>query len=162
MSSQTFKVEGLSELNAALEQLSKSTGRAVLRRVGMRALQPVAEAARSNAMIGKTRRWKVRLRDTITVASKLTKAQAKKNRKLVREGGADSSAVEVYAGSRSSRAPLLEFGTIKTPPHPFMRPAWDANKARVLELVKDGLKTEISATAARVAKRAARAAAKGD
>ncbi|MER2507452.1 MAG: hypothetical protein ABTQ27_01705, partial [Amaricoccus sp.] len=45
-----IRVEGLSETEAALAALGKSLGRAVLRRVGIRALTPMAEAAPSRRM----------------------------------------------------------------------------------------------------------------
>lgn len=50
-----------------------------------------------------------------------------------------------------------EFGTVDTPPQPFMRPAWDAGKAGLLDDVKDGLTVEIAKAAKRVAAKKARA-----
>lgn len=46
-------------------------------------------------------------------------------------------------------------------PQPFMRPAWDEKKDEVLELIRTELGDEITKAAARLAKKAARLAAKG-
>lgn len=48
-----------------------------------------------------------------------------------------------FAGIRPRKAPhghLLEFGTVKMRPHPFVRPAWDEMKEEVRKNIKEGLK----------------------
>ena len=57
------------------------------------------------------------------------------------------------------QAVTQEFGTVNHPPHPFMRPAWLANKTRALDTMKKELWEEIQKAAARLARKAAKAGA---
>jgi HK97 gp10 family phage protein len=159
------KIEGLAELDAALSQLKKSTAKSVLRRVGIKALAPVQAAAQNLAPVRapsapekyykKGENTFIRPRGTtkkyLFVSTRLNKSQARKARKL------GKSEVEVYMGTRVSSSRLVEFGTSDTPAQPFMRPAWDAEKAGVLDTVATELGAEIDKAAARAAKRASRA-----
>lgn len=156
----TVKVEGLRELDEALGQLSKAAARGVLRRVGLKALQPVAETARNLAPDDPATGGND-LRSSIGVGTKLSRRQAKLARRAVKQGG-DKSFVEVYAGAgQIPHAHLQEFGTSRHSAQPFMRPAWDSNKSGVLDTIKSELGDEIDKTAKRQARRAARLAAKG-
>jgi HK97 gp10 family phage protein len=145
-------VEGLAEVQTALRQLPDATAKAVLRRVGRKRLAPVAERARELTPVGQGE-----LRDSITVSTRLTRRQRGKHRK----DGQDD--VEVFAGAGPHpQAHLQEFGTEHHGPQPFMRPAWDAEKEGVLAGIGQDLWSEIEIAAARLARKAAKAAAKGD
>jgi HK97 gp10 family phage protein len=136
------KVEGLRELDKALMEMKQSTARGVVRRVLLKAAQPIADdmAARAPRDTGY-------LGDHIDTGVRLSRRQARISPKR--------SDVEVFAGaSRVVQATLQEFGTSEMPPQPFARPAWDAGKMKALDDVKTGLATEIEKTAARAAKRA--------
>lgn len=148
------RIDGLKDLDAALAQLPKATGKNVLRRTGVLALAPVVAAAKRNVPVDDGD-----LRDSLRVTTKLSKRQQRINAKAVAEG---KSSVQLYAGAAAlPHAHLVEFGTEKMPPQPFMRPAWDAEKDQVLKLIRDELGNEIDKAAARVARKAARRAAKG-
>ena len=141
----TVKVDGLREVDAALGQVGKATGRNVMRRVAVARLQPIAEDMRDKAPVDQSD-----LRDSIIVTTK----NPKRNRKR--------SQVEAHAGpGRHPQAHLQEFGTQHHGPQPFVRPAWDAGKDELLEGIADDLWTEIEKAAARQARKAARLAAKG-
>jgi len=58
-------------------------------------------------------------------------------------------------------ATWAEFGTVDTPPHPYMRPAWDSGAEPALEYIKAELGNEIERAAQRLARKAARLAARG-
>lgn len=149
----SFRVEGFSELDNALKELPKATGKNALRRAARKALEPVMEAARSMAPVDDGT-----LRNSLKVATKLSKRQASIHRKMVRD---DKASVEVYAGASAlPQAHLSEFGTVNQAPQPFLRPAWDQNKDKVLDVMKTELGNEIEKAAKRLAKRAARKAAK--
>jgi len=149
-------VTGLRELDRALGELSKASANGVLRRIGLKALQPVADTMAALAPDDPATGGND-LRSSIGVGTKLSRRQAQQNRK--RE---DKSFVEVYAGAGPlPQAHLQEFGTVNHPPQPFARPAWAENKDRVLEIVKSDLGDEIIKTARRVAKRAAAKALRG-
>lgn len=141
----TVKIDGLREIDAALGQLGKATGRNVMRRVALKRLQPIADDMKAKAPVAQSD-----LRDSIAVTTKRPKRHRKE------------SEVEAYAGpGRHPQAHLQEFGTNKHGPQPFARPAWDGGKTELLDGIKDDFWEEISKAAARQARKAARLAAKG-
>lgn len=152
-------IDGLRELDAALGEFTKATARGVLRRVGIKALTPVADRMRDMAPDDPDTQGND-LRSYIGVGTKLSPRQAKAKRSEKRAG--ETSFVEVYAGAGPlPQAHLQEFGTAHHGPQPFARPAWDEGKDGVLDTVKTELGMEIDKTAKRLAARAARKAARG-
>lgn len=162
-----IKVEGLKELDRALQDMAKSTAKRTVRRAMEKSLEPVAAAARANAPRSKGKGKHIV--DSIAVSSKLVKAQAKEAR-----GDRESRHLMLmYVGPKEPHAHLVEFGTGpryhkssgksvgSMPPSPFMRPAWDANSQGVLDSLAADLKAEIEKTLARASKAAAKRAAKG-
>ena len=140
-------VDGLAEVKTALRELPDATAKNVLRRVGRRRLEPVAERARSLVPVDQGE-----LRDSIAVSTRLTRRQRAKHQKL----GPDD--VEVFAGAGPHpQAHLQEFGTEHHGPQPYMRPAWDAEKDGVLAGIKDDLWAEIEKATKRLAARARKA-----
>lgn len=147
-------MDGLKELDQALSQLPKATAKNVLRRTAILALAPVIADAKRLVPVDEGE-----LKESLKVAGKLSKRQARKNAKAVAEG---KSSVQLYAGpSALPHAHLVEFGTAHMRPQPFMRPAWDANKDKVLELIRTEMGDEITKAAGRLARKAARLAKKG-
>lgn len=141
----TVKVEGLADLERALQELPKANAKAVLRRTMTQAGEPVAKTARSLAPkeIGY-------LSESIDVGTRLSRRQSNLHKK--------ESPVEMFIGpGPDPAAHLQEFGS--GPGHqaqPFMRPAWDQHKTEVLETIANLTWIEIEKTAARLAKKAAR------
>lgn len=165
------KVEGLADLDDALATLgSKALAKGVLRRIGLKALEPFVEDVKALAPLdaaGDTPGRPVgAYRDSWHAGTKLNKNQAKMAR---REG---KSFTEVYAGTNDPIGVLLEFGTgervsKKTgkssgaiAPQPHARPAWDGAQRSALGIVKTDLMGEIEKTAERAAARARKRAAK--
>jgi HK97 gp10 family phage protein len=145
MAKSDVKLTGFKELHAALGELPKATENGVLRRVATKALEPMAEDARRRAPVDDGT-----LRDSIHVGTKLSKGARAAARKDPVEG------VRVFMGSSGRNAIPREFGSSRSPAHPYMRPAWDAGKDRLLDDVMTGLATEIDKTATRLAKRRAK------
>ncbi len=151
-------VEGLRELDRALGELPKATAKNALRRTLTSAAKPLVDHA---ARIAPDRPGKPRndLQQSITVSTRLNKQQRRETR------GESKSFAEVYVGPDVSvpnaHGHWQEFGTVDHGPQPFMRPAWQAEQGAVLEKIKTELGDEIMKAAQRVAKRAARLAAKG-
>lgn len=165
------KVSGLRELEAALSELPKSVGKAVLRRVLAKAAAPIEATAdrlapsrdsgdspkyyggKVQVVDGRRRRVGGKLRRIgtgealVQAGIRLTKSQARKARK------AGKSTVEYYVGTRDPAAKFYEYGTANAPAQPFLRPAWDRHKGEALDIIKDELGREIETAAARVAKR---------
>jgi hypothetical protein len=144
---QTFKIEGLRELDEALKELPKATARAVLLRTLKKEGQPIADAGAARAP-----RLTGGLAQSYAVGTKLSRRQRKLNRK--------QSMVEVYVGpTPQAKSVQTEFGNAHQAAHPHMRPAWDGNVMRVLEGIKRTLSEEIEKTRVRLARKAARIAA---
>ncbi len=151
----TVSIEGLREVDAALGELGKATGRNVLRRVAVARLEPMAEDARRHASANN---WSGDLADSIGVSTKLAGYAKRLNKR-------SKSEVEVHmgpGGRGGSKAPpqgsLQEFGTQHHDPQPSMRPAWDAGKDKLLDGIAEDLWSEIEKAAARQAKKAAKLA----
>lgn len=144
------RIDGLRELEAALADLPRATGRNVLRRVLKKAAAPIAADAEARAP-----RDTGKLAQDVTVASRLTRRQATQARKL------GKSEIEIHIGVKRSSGLMNEYGTVNMAAQPFMRPAWDAGKDGALRAIGDDLGSEIEKAAARQARKAARLAAKG-
>lgn len=155
----TVKIEGLSELDAKLGELSKAAGKAALRRSLKKSAEPLAALMQSLAPDREGSPAERDLRQSIAVSTKLSKRQASMHRKMFRN---DKASVEMFVGAGKLPHPhLVEFGTFKMDPQPFARPAWDQDKMALLERLKDAIRVEIEKSVARARRKAARLAAKG-
>lgn len=146
MAKQSFKIEGLKELDEALTELPKAIARNVLMRALKKAGQPIAAAGEANApkLTGK-------LAASYTVSTKLSRRQRKLNPK--------ESMVEVYVGpTPAAKSVQTEFGNAHQAPEPHLRPAWDANNQGALTSIRDDLEQEIEKARARLARKAEREA----
>lgn len=148
MAKQLFKIEGLAELDEALKELPKATARNVLLRTLTKEAQPIASAGEAFAP-----RLTGQLAQSYTVGTKLSRRQKKQNRK--------ESMVEVYVGpTPHPKSVQTEFGNAHQAAEPHLRPAWDGNVMKVLDGIKNTLAAEIDKAVSRLAKKAARIAAK--
>jgi HK97 gp10 family phage protein len=149
MANKTVTVEGLRELDAALGNLPKATGKNVLRRVLKKAGQPIAEEAEERAPV-----LTGALQISIGVGTKLTKRQSKLHRKMFKD---DRASAEMFVGAGGlAQATQAEFGNEHQAAEPYMRPAWDGNKDEALDIIATDLGDEIMKAARRLAKKAAR------
>ena len=146
----TVRLEGFRELEAALNDLPKATGRNVLRRVAKGALAPMADKAKSMAPVDGGE-----LRESIKLSEKRTKRVVRENR-FDRNGGLAMAMGPVSGNGVLNYASFVEFGTADARAQPFMRPAFDGGKHEALEYIKANLGKEISKAAARLAKKAAK------
>lgn len=143
-----MRVEGLRELDRALGELPKATGKNVLRRTLRKAGEPIMKewAARTPVLTGK-------LQKSVATGTKLSRRQRRGHRK--------QSTIEIFVGAGAlAQATMQEFGTANQAPQPAARPAWDNNHVKALEIVKTELGGEIEAARKRLARKAAREAAK--
>lgn len=157
----TLDLKGGKELDAALQELAKTTAKRLARKSMADALDPVLDAAKALAPVGPTGN----LKDGVAISHRLNPSQAAD---APREG---QHVLHMYVGSNSPHAHLVEFGTGPRrhksgkfvgvmPANPWMRPAWDGKSGEVLKRLIDALRAQIEAFAARAAKRAARKAGK--
>lgn len=153
MAQQSFKVEGLRELNKMFDSLPKSLGKAALRRSLIRQAQPIAADASSRA----TEKTGA-LAKSATVSTVLSARQRKLHRKMFRD---DRAAVEVFVGfGPDPAAHLEEFGSVHNKPKSMMRKAWANGAMKLLEGFKADLWAEILKTVKRYDRREARKAEK--
>lgn len=134
-----------------MQEFSRATGRNVVRRALLKAARPVVEAAKGYAP-DDPETAAPDLKSSITATDKLTR-RAKQNNPRINE-------VEVFIGPATTAGRLVlnyaafqEFGTVKQPPHPYLRPAWDSRKGEVEEIFSKELAAEYEKTANRIASR---------
>lgn len=144
------QVDGIKELSATLKELGKSTGKAALRRIATKAIKPMAEAAQSMAPVDDGD-----LRDSIGIAGSLIRSA----REPVRRSGGRVDAkdgITIYMGTANRNGVPREFGSFRSPAHPFMRPAFDLQAKPTIDRIGADFGPEVEKTAARVAKKRAR------
>jgi len=142
------KITGDKALERALKELPKSMAKSVLVSAMRKAAKPVLRDAKARVHVRTGD-----LKKSLAIGTKLTQGQSRGNAR-------GKNVPQIFIGARwptGAHAHLEEFGTAKTPAHPFLRPAWDANKERVL----DSLGKEIWAVLAKKARQLAAKAAAG-
>lgn len=153
MATTVVKLAGFRELEEALAQLPKATGKNVLRRVARGALEPMADvaAARAPSRTGK-------LAYSISVSQKATpRGTWNKGRYRVKSStGIVMAMGPAKFGGVLNYATFDEFGTVDTPAFGFMRAAWDGGAVRALDYIKTNLRIEIEKSAAKLAKKRAK------
>lgn len=148
MARQSFKIEGLAELDEALSELPKATARNVLLRTLKEQGKPIRDDGERNAP-----RLTGGLKESYAVATKLSRRQKSQNKK--------ESMVEVYIGpGPAAKSIQTEFGNAHQAAHPHLRPAFDTNVQRVLTGIRGELADQIEKARARMARKAARILAK--
>lgn len=149
--SETVRLEGFQGLEAALHKLpTQATQRNVLRRVARGALEPMADDAASRAPVDEGK-----LGFSISVSERRTRRVPRLAR-FNRRNGVEMAMGPAAGVGALQYATHVEFGTVDTPPQPYMRPAWDAGKDDALSYVERNLWTEIDRAARRVARKGAR------
>lgn len=139
----TVKLSGFKELDRELEKLKKSTERSRLRRVAVGELNEVIDLAKTLAPVDEGD-----LRDSLVVGGKLTRSVARERRRESR------GAVQVFAGSADRNAVPREYGSSRSGPHPFLRPAWDQRSVGMIDRIGRALWAMIAKDARKAAKRA--------
>ncbi|MFA5897936.1 MAG: HK97-gp10 family putative phage morphogenesis protein [Hyphomicrobium sp.] len=174
---QTFKIEGLKELDAALGELSKATARNVTRRVLIKAAQPMVDEA-SRLAPDDPATGAPDLHTSIAASAKIKNEVGKSAFSAVmKAGGSKADAIsalrdarraangegsfaQAYVGPVSStkraaiKAIVQEFGSVKQAPQSYMRPAFQNTAQQVIDNVGKLMKPEIDKAAARARARA--------
>ena len=145
------EVRGFKELDRALGELPKSTGKNVLKRVAIKAMKRMEDGMAQRAP-----------RDDGTLANSMRTQAVKATRQRGQTRFDARNGVEVITGpapeGRMDRANagFQEFGTVKMPAQPYMRPAADYEAEGVIEVLKDELATQIDKAVTRIQRKAAR------
>ena len=165
-----FKIDGAKELDNALSQLPKATGKAQIRSALKKAAKPIKIAAEANAPGGPSGD----IARSIIISTKV------KARQRSQAAQAPAKGAVIFVGSTSPLAHLIEFGTqshdiaIKkksvlsdgntffgveiihpgTGARPFLRTAWDAHKKEAVIIFGREVWKNLERTAKRFAKQA--------
>lgn len=161
------QVSGLAALDRALAELPKATARNVLKRTLEKAAVPIVDEAKRLVPVNTGR-----LRDSIAASPKIkNKVGSAEFASAMRAGLGKDAAVsalrsarraakgqgsfaEIFVGPSGRKvipyAHIMEFGSVKDAPQPYMRPAWDATKRQALDIIKAELGNEIIKTARRL------------
>ncbi len=175
----TVKTEGFAELDKAIGEFSKATGRNIMRRAAMAGGEVIAARAKE---IAKGSKDTGELMDSIAVSTKLGGRAKGMSRK--------ASEVEVFVGPSDDvrfRAHFIEFGTAPgkrggragerstdvkqangvgrkvyrthpgNKPQPFMRPAFDEKAEEAIDAVAAALRVEMAKATERARRKALRA-----
>lgn len=157
-----IKVDGLKELRMALEALPKEIQGRPLRSAVSAAAGLIRDKAKQAVPVGETgnlksaiyryrsRRNSATGRETFFVGIRQGKAQYKDtayNRRKGRVGKKYNTQGEAYYWR------FLEFGTAKMQAKPFMRPAFEGSRGKILEVMKERLGKAIQTQANKLAKK---------
>lgn len=126
-----MKIEGLREVDRALQELKTRTARNITRRALDDGGEILARDMRARAPVDEGN-----LRESITVSGRLSRRQAALHRK--------QSDQERFVGpDNRPAAHLREFGGDGHPPHPYARPAFDSKKEEALRRITDRLMVDV-------------------
>lgn len=146
---QSFRVEGLKELDKQLERLKPATGKAALRRALRKVAEPIADKMRLYAPDDPSTANED-LVSSIGVGTKLSTRQRSLHRRMFKS---NKASVEMFVGAgKIQHAHLQEFGTSKHGAQPFARPAWDSERGTILQRLSMDIEAEIQRAIGRAAK----------
>lgn len=164
--SMTISTSGFKALDMALGELPKAIAKRVLQRTLLKAGQPIADEASRLAPVRTgdlASHIEVSAKTKNKVGSKEfaqamdaglgIKAASAALRSARRAAKGQGSFAEMYVGPAKGvlrYSHLVEFGTVKSAPQPFMRPAWDSKKSMALDIIRRELGNEIIMAAKRV------------
>lgn len=166
------RVDGLSDLKVQLDRLRKATGKAALQRAALDAMEPMARLARQLAP-----KDEGELSESIDVgfAARDEEVGRRAFAGIKKAGGSDADAlaamrdarrsakgvrgdlyVDVFMGPVAGRTRdeiikgfVQEFGNSRQAPQSYMRPAFEQDKAAMLERLRNDLWFEVSSAVAR-------------
>jgi HK97 gp10 family phage protein len=174
-SRRSVKIEGLKDLNDALSEFSKATAGNILKRAVGTAGALFAEHAIAIAPKdrGDLKREIKVSKPKIITPGKAAYAQAMREtgdkaeaaaaaRAANRSAGGEGRSAVTHVGptKRAGHGMLQEFGTAHHRAQPFMRPTFDADGPKLVEVIRDTLAEEIEKAAKRAERKAARLAGK--
>lgn len=172
------QVSGFKELDAQLKRLSQGVARNALQRAGIEAMEPMARLARQLAP-----EETGELRESIDVGvlarDDFSAVGGREYSAVLKGGGTKAEALlalrdarravkgqrgayyaDIYMGPVAGREKqdiikgwVQEFGTLTREPHPYLRPAWEQDKAAMLERLRKELWIEVMTAIERAAKR---------
>lgn len=143
------RVEGLRELSDRLEKLDKKVAGQVVRKAAITGARLIRDEAKNRVPVDTgvlkqnivIKRFRTRGKGNVRygiglVSSKAVYSNTKTNRKKGRVG-------KSYYQDKAFYGHMVEFGTRKMKARPFLRPAFESQKEKAVDVVKNTLKQEI-------------------
>lgn len=134
----SIKVEGLRELGNAIKELDSRVQKRIARSATAAGARVIANEAKRLVHV-----------DSGNVKKNIRTANLKSN-----QPGVQETAVGVRVNGKTKDSAFywtfLEFGTAKMAPKPFLRPAFESQKMRAAERVKEQLATRLDAEVAKI------------
>lgn len=157
MARQTFKIEGLRELERELAEFPKATARNILVRAGTEAIEPLRQAMADNAPYDPNDRDGDGKHLNETMVTRVAKAGQARRLGLARAQGVLLMTGPAPVGQRArANAGWQEEGTVEMTPNPYARPAADSEGVPTIRRVKDALTGQIDKAKARIARKLAK------
>jgi HK97 gp10 family phage protein len=157
--SEEIKIQGLSELQAALRTLPDKLQRKAVRSALAKAAKPIVAAARQLAPVksGRMRRAIYSYRDRASPKTYESRLISVKRGKRYQKSDRDAyywkfvefgrAAIESKKTLGNEQSGFFGRRVKAVPPRPFMRPAFAQNKYKALQIVKDELAQAIATLA---------------
>jgi HK97 gp10 family phage protein len=157
--SEEIKIQGLSELQAALRTLPDKLQRKAVRSALAKAAKPIVAAARQLAPVksGRMRRAIYSYRDRASTKTYESRLISVKRGKRYQKSDRDAyywkfvefgrAAIESEKTLGNEQSGFFGKRVKAVPPRPFMRPAFEQNKYKALQIVKDELAQAVATLA---------------
>lgn len=129
----SFEFKGFKEMYKTLDHLSEGVKAKALAPMLLEAVEPIRDTARAIAPDDPLTSPPWNLPTSIEKSDRQRSGRAKRDRAL---GRFDARAYVGPTGVGYPQAIMQEFGTIHHVAQPYMRPAWNAQKQNVLNLLK--------------------------
>lgn len=139
----SFELKGFKELYRAIDHLPEVVKKKELEPLLVASLEPMRDTARYLAPDDPLTGPPWNLPTSIEVSVRQRSGRAKSDRDL---GRFDARAFMGPTKHGYPQAMLQEFGTVRHVATPYMRPAWDHDKHRALEIIKAGLTERLQST----------------
>lgn len=131
-----LEVKGFKELKRKLDALPGTLNRKIIKSALLRGATPIAKEARKNlkAILAKSTNKR---REYGRPPGDLQRAMQGANARVFRKYAKGKSLVVIGPASFARHGHLLEYGTYKQIPRPFLRPAWDSQKAKAQQIIAE-------------------------
>ena len=131
--SMDIEIEGIDELKKQMKRLIGTVSADKVEPVLLDGARVIANDARRRAPKGKTGNLKR------SIVAKKTKRRGGMSAALGLNAGEAAPAITAIDFRKGPHAALVCYGTKFAAPHPFFRPAWDANKNKVEKQIVDDI-----------------------
>jgi HK97 gp10 family phage protein len=152
VASVTVKVEGLQQLGEAMRELTEKMNKSIMRSAVRASTKPILTAARSKVSVDTgALKESIQIRRSrrdshpgyeqwIVGVFKISGGRYANTKANVRSGRVGK---EFFIDPPTHYGTFIEYGTVKMSPKPYLRPAFDEQKYKAVEIMKEKIKDGI-------------------